>query len=78
MILSFFFSNVFLFVWLFVWLVFGCLVVFCLLVLAGTDYEDEMKKEEEKMEKTTINKKETIDLNDIPSVITYIFPDLKE
>ena len=57
-------------------LMFSCLFVVWL--LAGTDYEDEMKKEEEKMEKTTINKKETIDLNDIPSVITYIFPELKE
>ena len=37
-----------------------------------------MKKEEEKQEKTIQNKKETIDLNDIPSVITYIFPELKE
>ena len=37
-----------------------------------------MKKEEEKQEKTIQNKKETIDLNDIPSVITYIFPELTE
>ena len=47
-------------------------------LLTGTNYEDEMKKEEEKQEKTIQNKKETIDLNDIPSVITYIFPELKE
>ena len=53
---------------------------FCLFVclLTGTNYEDEMKKEEEKQEKTIQNKKESIDLNDIPSVITYIFPELKE